>query len=109
MLYLSSSRPEIYSFDHVFPSASLEAGNTSSLPVVILYCQWGTEVCRDWHSQLATIAAKDTARYVFRHHFQVWHTTYSIYMFNNVESLMQYVCVQCSSVCSVIKRLPVAV
>jgi UDP-glucose:glycoprotein glucosyltransferase len=67
-----TSQPEIYSFDHVYPTPLL-SGNKSSqvLPVAILYCQLGTEPCLHWHHQLAGLASLGSLRYVFRHHFQV--------------------------------------
>ena len=67
---LFPSRADVYSFDHVFPDIT---GNMSSLPVVILYCQWGTEICAHWHSEMASLASQGAIQYVFRHHVQV-HT-----------------------------------
>ncbi|CAI8005278.1 UDP-glucose:glycoprotein glucosyltransferase 1 [Geodia barretti] len=68
-----TSQPEIYSFDHVYPTPLLSGSQSSQplLPVAILYCQWGTESCLHWHHQLAGLASLGSLRYVFRHHFQV--------------------------------------
>ena len=84
------SRPEIYSFDHVYPTPLLSGSQSPQLllPVAILYCQWGTESCLHWHHQLAGLASLGSLRYVFRHHFQV-----SLHINNSVCSRFGLVCV----------------